>query len=66
MFSLRDRLKKGEKNAKGKGAFLPAKRAIMVGSNSGFNEKFPHEWSNSDLPKPEEYIFFDACIMVVS
>ena len=78
MFSLRDRLKKerGEKRGKGrkarkrkgKGASLPAKRAVMVGSSSDFNFKFPHEWKNFDLPKlmPEEYISFDACIMVVS
>ena len=54
----------GEKSAKGKGASLPAKRAIMVGSSSGFNVKFPHKWSNFDLPKlmPEEYKHFLRCL----
>ena len=69
MFSPRDRLKKGrgEKRER-EGASLPAKRDIMVGCSSDFNLKFPHEWNNFDLPKPmpEEYIFFDTCIMFVS
>ena len=70
MFSLRDRLQKGTgkgrkaRKGKGKGASLPAKRAIMVGSSSGFNVKFPHKWSNFDLPKlmPEEYKYFLRCL----
>ena len=70
MFSLCDGLQKGRKKGrkarkgKGKGASLPAKRAIMVGSSSGLNVKFPHKWSNFDLPKlmPEEYKHFLRCL----
>ena len=69
MFSLRDKLQKGRgkgrkaRKRKEKGASLPAKRAIMFGSSSGLNVKFPHKWSNFDLPKlmPEEYKHFLRC-----
>ena len=69
MFSLRDRLQKGKgrkgQKGKGKGASLPAKRAIMVGSSSGLNVKFPHKWSNFDLLKlmREEYKHFLRCLL---
>ena len=70
MFRLRDGLQKGRgkgrkaRKRKEKGASLPAKRAIMFGSSSGLNVKFPHKWSNFDLPKlmPEEYKHFLRCL----
>ena len=66
MFSFRGE-GQGEKNAKGKregSVFACWTSYIMVGSSSGLNVKFPHKWSNFDLPKlmPEEYRHFLRCL----